>query len=65
VADDRFDRIGRDQFIAWQAVKASVVLSPKTSAEAPPQEPCPGSKAGKARGRKLARGRWHRRKGIG
>src|SRR5262249_48746407 len=61
---DRFDRVGRDRFIARWMVGASVALSPKPSAKAPPQEPCPGSKAAKARGRQLARRRWQRRKGL-
>src|SRR5262249_42175395 len=58
---DRFDRIGRDRFIARWMVRASVAPSPKPSAKAPPQEPCPGSKAAKARGRQLARTHWMRR----
>src|SRR5215472_8536495 len=45
-------------------IRASVALWPKTSAKAPPQEPCPGSKAAKARGRKLARRRWQQRKEL-
>src|SRR5262249_23565363 len=56
-----FDRIGRDRFIACGMIRASVALSAKTSAKAPPQEPCRGSKAARARGRQLARGRWRRR----
>src|SRR5215831_534634 len=53
--------IGRDKFIARWMVRASVAPSPKPSAKAPPQEPCPGSKAAKARGRQLARRRLRRR----
>jgi hypothetical protein len=40
-------------------------FSPKTSAEAPPQEPFLGSNAAKARERKLARKRWQRRRRLG
>jgi hypothetical protein len=60
VADDRFDRIGRDRFIACRMVRVSGALWPKTSAKAPPQEPCPRSRPAKARARKLARRRWRR-----
>src|SRR5262244_2528822 len=42
-------------------IGASVALSPKTSATAPPREPCPASKAATVRGRQLARRRWRRR----
>src|SRR5262249_29033141 len=61
---DRFAGVGRDRFIGCWMVGASVAFSPKPSAKAPPQEPCPGSKAAKARGRQLARRRWQRRKGL-
>src|SRR5262249_22336963 len=61
VADDRFDRIGRDRFIACGMIWASVALSAKTSAKAPPREPCPRSKAATVRARQLARRRWRRR----
>jgi hypothetical protein len=40
-------------------------FSPKTSAEAPPQEPFLGSNAAKARERKLARKLWQRRRRLG
>src|SRR5215831_5043740 len=63
--DHRLNPIGRDRFIACWMVRASVVPSPKTSAKAPPQGPCPGSKAAKARGRQLARRRWQQKKGLG
>src|SRR5262249_44351852 len=43
------DRIGRDRFIACGMIRASVAL---------PREPCPGSKAAKARRRRLARWCW-------
>src|SRR5262245_30303370 len=43
--------------LACGMVRVSVALSPRISAKAPPQEPCLGSKAAKARGRKLARRR--------